>query len=87
MPRRALYAAAIVFAVGMFLRLDAVIDSVWLDERGTVPISRPSQIEHRQELPLHDPLVVEWVQSRWPARYRMRPKDYGGVELLEFHKR
>jgi hypothetical protein len=85
MMRRALYAAAIGSAVGMFLRLDAtMIHSLWLDEFGTVPISRPSQIEHRQELALDDPLVVEWVQSRRPATYRMRRKDYGGVELLEF---
>jgi hypothetical protein len=28
--------------------------------------------------------VVEWVESRWPARYRVRRTDYGGVELIEF---
>jgi hypothetical protein len=28
--------------------------------------------------------VVDWVESRWPARYRVRRTDYGGVEFLEF---
>jgi hypothetical protein len=29
--------------------------------------------------------VAEWVESRWPGKYRVRRIDYGGVELLEFH--
>jgi hypothetical protein len=28
--------------------------------------------------------LVEWVESRWPAKYSIRRTDYGGVELLEF---
>ena len=28
--------------------------------------------------------VVEWVQSRWPGRHRVRRTPYGGVELIEF---
>ena len=28
--------------------------------------------------------VVEWVHSRWPARYRVRRTTYGGIELIEF---
>jgi len=28
--------------------------------------------------------VVEWTESRWPAKYAVRRTDYGGVELLEF---
>ena len=28
--------------------------------------------------------VAAWVDSQWPAKYRVRRTDYGGVELLEF---
>ena len=28
--------------------------------------------------------LVEWTESRWPAKYRIRRTGYGGVELLEF---
>jgi hypothetical protein len=30
---------------------------------------------------------VEWVESHWPGRYRLRRADYGDVQLLQFEAR